>query len=310
MTGNSSSLRRIGLGCMPLTGIYGPIERDRAIAIVRYALELGITHFDTAELYGPYLNEELLADALGSHQAHVEIASKFGYRFQDGKIVGLDSRPHSIRLAVEGSLRRLRRDHLDMLYQHRPDPAVPVEEVVGTMSDLAREGKVLHLGLSATDAVALHRASAIHPISFVQNEFSLIQRAPEEALVPDLLRTSTELVCYSPLGRGLLAGPLPTDHRRPASDYRGKDPRYQPERLTALNGQLAPLWRISAARSVSPAVISLAWLLAKSPTIRVIPSATSLEQLKTNVRAADLVLTSREIAELELIGEMDGMSRQ
>lgn len=297
-------MRRIGLGCMPLSGIYGPIARDEAIKIIHGALDLGITHFDTAELYGPYLNEELLADALGAHRTRVEIASKFGYRLRDGKIVGLDSSPGSIRLAVDGSLRRLRRDHLDVLYQHRPDPAVPIEEVVGTMSDLVRQGKVSSLGLSATDTHTLRRASAVHPISFVQNEFSLIQRAAETTLLPDLLGTSTEFVCYSPLGRGMLARPLLPNAQRAPSDYRSKDARYQAERLAELVDRLAPLWRISAARSVSPAAIALAWLLAKTPIIHIVPSATSVEQLKANVRAADLVLSGMEISDLDLIGEM------
>lgn len=310
MSSNPSSLRRIGLGCMPLSGIYGPIARDESIKIIHGALDLGITHFDTAELYGPYLNEELLADALGADRTRVEIASKFGYRLHDGKIVGLDSSPNSIRLAVDGSLRRLRRDHLDVLYQHRPDPAVPIEEVVGTMSDLVREGKVSSLGLSATDTQTLRRASAVHPISFIQNEFSLIQRAPETALLPDLLGTSTELVCYSPLGRGMLARPLPPNAQRAPSDYRGKDVRYRPERLAELVDRLAPLWRISAARSVPPAVVSLAWLLAKAPVIRVIPSATSVEQLETNVRGADLVLTREEIADLDVVDAVGEISRQ
>src|ERR1700754_3887319 len=161
---------RVGLGCMALTGIYGHITREVAIEIVWQALDMGVTHFDTAELYGPFINEELLADALGQRPNRVEIATKFGYQLRDGKIVGLDSRPESIRLAVEGSLRRLRREYVDVLYQHRPDPDVPVEEVVGTMSELVKEGKVLSLGLSATDSEAVRRSAAVHRISFVQNE--------------------------------------------------------------------------------------------------------------------------------------------
>jgi aryl-alcohol dehydrogenase-like predicted oxidoreductase len=156
--------KRVGLGCMALTGIYGHIARDVAVEIIRQALDMGVTHFDTAELYGPFVNEELLADALGSHRARVEVATKFGYRLEAGKIAGLDSRPQSIRSAVEGSLRRLRRDYIDVLYQHRPDPNVAVEEVVGTMADLVREGKVLGLGLSATDTETVQRASAVPDI--------------------------------------------------------------------------------------------------------------------------------------------------
>jgi aryl-alcohol dehydrogenase-like predicted oxidoreductase len=294
--------RRIGLGCMALTGIYGPISRDAAIEIIRRALDLGVVHFDTAELYGPYLNEELLSDALGGERTCVEIATKFGYRIQDGKIVGLDSRPSSIRSAVEGSLRRLRRDHIDVLYQHRPDRDVPVEDVVGTMSDLVQEGKVLSLGLSATDLPTLGRASAVHPISFVQNEFSLIQRDPEKALLPGLLSTSIEFVCYSPLGRGILAGKSVITTQRSPTDYRSKDVRFQPERLAELTDRLAPLWHIAASRSVPPAKIALAWLLSKTSMIRVIPGARSTEQLEANIRSHDIALTADEMGALNLIG--------
>jgi aryl-alcohol dehydrogenase-like predicted oxidoreductase len=292
--------RRIGLGCMALTGTYGPVSRDAAIGIIRRALDLGVVHFDTAELYGPYLNEELLSDALGHERMGVEIATKFGYRIQDGKIAGLDSRPHSIRSAVEGSLRRLRRDHVDILYQHRPDPKVPIEDVVGTMSELVREGKVRTLGLSSTDLPTLGRASAVNPISFVQNEFSLIQRDPEKALLPGLLRSPVEFVCYSPLGRGILASK--SVKVRSPTDYRGKDVRFQPDRLAELTDRLAPLWHIAASRSIPPSTIALAWLLSKTPMIRVIPGARSMEQLEANVRSHDIALTADEMAALNLIG--------
>jgi aryl-alcohol dehydrogenase-like predicted oxidoreductase len=286
---------------MALTGIYGPVSRHAATEIIRRALDLGVVHFDTAELYGPYLNEELLSDALGRERMGVEIATKFGYSIQDGKIVGLDSRPHSIRAAVEGSLRRLRRDHVDVLYQHRPDPKVPVEDVVGTMSELVREGKVLSLGLSATGPEALRRASLVHPIAFVQNEFSLIQRDPEKALLPSLPGSPTEFVCYSPLGRGILAsGPVAATQRSP-TDYRSKDVRFQPEQRTKLAERLAPLWRIAVSRSASPATIALAWLLTKTPTIRIIPGARTLKQLEANVCSDDLTLTAEEMAALDSI---------
>ncbi len=285
---------------MPLTGIYGPVCRDNALKIIHHALDLGVSSFDTAELYGPYVNEELLAEALGSNLARVEIATKFGYRIHDGKIAGLDSRPKSIRFAVEGSLRRLRRDYVDVLYQHRPDPAVPVEDVVGTMADLAREGKVLALGLSGAQPDSLRRASAIHPIAFIQNEYSLIARDPEKTLLPSLLGTQTQFVCYSPLGRGILAGKLPKATQQSPTDYRNKDDRFQPKRHAELVDRLAPLWQIAATRSASPAAIALAWLLSKGPTIQVIPGATDIEQLRTNTCSTDLILTDGEIAALDL----------
>jgi aryl-alcohol dehydrogenase-like predicted oxidoreductase len=258
---------------MALTGIYGHIARDVAVEIIRQALDMGVTHFDTAELYGPFVNEELLADALGSHRARVEVATKFGYRLEAGKIAGLDSRPQSIRSAVEGSLRRLRRDYIDVLYQHRPDPNVAVEEVVGTMADLVREGKVLGLGLSATDTKTVQRASAVHRISFVQNEYSLIQREPEKGLLTYLNDQSIEFVCYSPLGRGILVRIPDVETKRSSTDYRAKDPRFEPGRLAEISRALDPLWDLAAAHSVAPAAVALAWLLAKSPTIRVIPGA-------------------------------------
>jgi aryl-alcohol dehydrogenase-like predicted oxidoreductase len=284
---------------MALTGIYGHITRDAALEIIWQALDMGVTHFDTAELYGPFVNEELLADALGSHRTRVEIATKFGYQLEAGRIVGLDSRPRSIRSAVEGSLRRLRREYVDALYQHRPDPDVPVEEVVGTMSDLVKEGKVLSLGLSAADTETLQRSSVVHRISFVQNEYSLIQREPEKGLLAYLRETCTEFVCYSPLGRGILGRIPDVETKRSPTDYRAKDPRFEPRRLAEISRTLDPLWRVAAVHSVAPAAVALAWLLAKSSTIRVIPGATSVEQLKTNVRAAKIVLCSEEMAELD-----------
>lgn len=290
---------RIGLGCMALTGIYGHIAREVAIEIIWQALDMGVTHFDTAELYGPFVNEELLTDALGARRNTVEIATKFGYRLEAGKVAGLDSRPASIRSAVEGSLRRLRRDFVDVLYQHRPDPNVPLEDVVGTMSDLVKEGKVLSLGLSATDTEMLQRASTVHRISFVQNEYSLIQREPEKGLLPYLSDKSIRFACYSPLGRGILGRILDVETKRLPGDYRAKDPRFEPRRLTEIRQSLDPLWRVAAAHSIAPAAVALAWLLAKSPNIRVIPGATSVEQLKTNVGAAEIVLSSEEMAVLD-----------
>lgn len=292
---------RIGLGCMALTGVYGPISRDVAVRIIQRAIELGVTHFDTAELYGPYLNEELLAEALGPDKNNVEIATKFGYRFQNGKIVGLDSTPRSIRAAVEGSLKRLRRDYVDVLYQHRPDPAVPIEDVIGTMSDLVKEGKARTLGLSATDPQSLRRAHAVYPISFVQNEFSLIQRDPEKELLPSVRSSSIDFVCYSPLGRGLLAGTAKIGNGSP-TDYRSNDVRFQPERLAEITDRLAPLWRISASRGMLSASVALAWLLSKAPSIRIIPGATSIEQLEANIGSSEVTLTDEEIGALNLIG--------
>jgi aryl-alcohol dehydrogenase-like predicted oxidoreductase len=286
---------------MALTGIYGPVSREAAIKLVRRALDLGVSHFDTAELYGPYVNEELLAEALGPSRSKVEIATKFGYRLENGKIVGLDSTPRAIRHAVEGSLRRLRRDYIDVLYQHRLDPTVPIEDVVGTMSDLVNEGKVLALGLCAVDWLVLERARAIHPIAFVQNEYSLIQRSPEGDLLPRLRGTTIEFVCYSPLGRGILAGNAEAWSRREPTDYRRSDTRFAPDKLATLRTRLTPLWQIAQRQAVPPATVALAWLLSKGPTVRVIPGARSEAQLKASTRALDFALTGDELANLNRI---------
>lgn len=291
--------RRVGLGCMALTGIYGSIPQDTATKIIRRALDLGVVHFDTAELYGPYLNEKLLSDALGDERNHVEIATKFGYSIHNGEIVGLDSRPSTIRDSLEGSLRRLRRDHVDVLYQHRPDPKVPIEDVVGTMSDLMHEGKLRSLGLSATDLVTLQRAQSVHPIAFVQNEFSLIARASEKTLLPSIAGSTVKLVCYSPLGRGILTGRSAAALIRSPSDYRSKDVRFQSEQKTKWSAALAPLWHIAKSRSAAPATVALAWLLSKGSAIRVIPGARTVEQLDQSVRSADLVLTAEELVALD-----------
>jgi aryl-alcohol dehydrogenase-like predicted oxidoreductase len=294
--------RRIGLGCMALTGIYGRIERRDAAAVVHRALDLGIDHFDTAELYGPYVNEELLAEALGSRSAHVRIATKFGYKLVDGRIAGLDSRPATIRRAVEGSLRRLRRDRIDLLYQHRIDPDVPIEEVVGTMADLISEGKVAALGLSAIDSATLERAQGIHAISAVQNEYSLIQRQPEADLLSVLDSQAITLVAFSPLARGVLCGNVVAASDRDAADYRKSDARFAADRLSATETRLQPLWDIAKNREVTPATVALAWLLAKSPQVLVIPGARSPGQIAASIRAVALRLSAAEQERLDTIG--------
>ena len=292
---------RIGLGCMALTGIYGRIERAEAIAVIRRALELGIDHFDTAELYGPYTNEELLAEALGAQRVNVRIATKFGYKLKDGRIVGLDSRPATIRRAVEGSLLRLRRERIDLLYQHRVDPAVPIEDVVGTMAVLVSEGKVAALGLSAIDGATLCRAQAIHTISAVQNEYSLICRQPEVDIFPALRDSAMSLVAFSPLSRGILCGNAAADSEREPADYRIKDARFTMDALSAMTTRLQPLWDIALQHETLPAVVALAWLLAKHQKISVIPGAKSPVQIANSMLAAGLLLSAAELAQLDAI---------
>lgn len=293
---------------MALTGIYGRIERRDAIAVIHRALDLGIDHFDTAELYGPYVNEELLAEALGPRRPEVQIATKFGYKLENGRIVGLDSRPSSIRRAVEGSLRRLRRERIDLLYQHRVDPNVLIEDVVGTMADLVTEGKVAALGLSAIDGATLERAQTVHAIVAVQNEYSLIQRQAEVSLLPALDGQATTLVAFSPLGRGIICGNLVGLSDRDPADYRISDARFAPDRSSTIVTQLQPLWKIAQQREVPPAVVALAWLLAKSPKVSVIPGARSPIQIGISMQAAVFRLSAEEYEHLDSINAVEPKS--
>ncbi|WP_426409470.1 aldo/keto reductase [Bradyrhizobium ganzhouense] len=281
---------------MALTGIYGSLSRDEAIALVRHALEMGVVHFDTAELYGPYVNEELLAEALGPRRHDVVIATKFGYRIEQGKIVGRDSTPSNIRRAVDGSLRRLRRDWIDILYQHRQDPAVPVEDVVGVMSDLVLEGKVRALGLCAVNGELLDRARKIASIAYVQNEYSLIRRPTELASPQGLDRATTMFVCYSPLCRGILSGK--TYQTADPTDYRQSDARFAADRHLAVQDELGPLWEIASHNATSPAAVALAWLLALGPSVHVIPGPKTIEQLKACLSAVELSLSDSDLSQL------------
>ena len=288
----------IGLGCMALTGVYGHVDPPTAIATVHAALDTGIEHFDTAELYGPFRNEEVLASALGDSSGRITIATKFGYRLDGGRIAGLDSRPEALRSAVEGSLRRLKRDTIDLLYQHRPDPNVPVEDVVGAMSDLVRAGKVRWLGLSATDAPTLRRGHAVHPISAIQNEYSLLERGPESALLEEAARIGAAFVAYSPLARGRLSGPATTASVRPADDHRRTDSRFADDALAVARPIVDVVSAIGAERRVAPAAIALAWLLSRRPNIRVIPGARNPTQVRSLIAAQHLQLSKDELERL------------
>lgn len=291
---------------MALTGIYGPVPREDAIAVIRRALDLGVDHFDTAELYGPYANEELLANALGPGCSDVRIATKFGYRLEGGKIAGLDSSREVIRRSVEGSLRRLRRERIDLLYQHRPDPRVPVEDVVATMAELVAEGKVTELGLSATNGVTLERARAIHPIAAVQNAYSLIDRAAEADVLPALHDYHTALVAYSPLARGILAGDAIPAERRATTDYRSFDPRFLGTSLASLKHALSPLWEIAERHGAPPAAIAIAWVLSRGPDVHAIPGARTTGQLIANLQAIRIRLSDKERLRLDSIVRPSG----
>jgi aryl-alcohol dehydrogenase-like predicted oxidoreductase len=296
----------LGLGLMGMSQAYGTAdERDEreSIATIHRALELGVTFFDTAEAYGPYKNEELFARALKSHKGQrdrVLVATKFGFKFDtSGAIAGVDSRPERIREAVAGSLRRLATDRIDLLYQHRVDPTVPIEDVVGTMADLVREGKVRFLGLSEAGEKTIRRAHAVHPISALQSEYSLWERNLEPRIIPLLRELGIGLVPFAPLGRGFLTGAVKRAEEYPESDFRRRDPRYQGENFDA-NMRAAVAVREAAARKgVTPGQIALAWLLHKGPDIVPIPGTKRRKYLEENVGAADVSLASEEMATLD-----------
>jgi aryl-alcohol dehydrogenase-like predicted oxidoreductase len=281
---------------------YGtPEERDEreSIATIHRAIELGVTFFDTAEVYGPFANEELLARAIAGRRDQIVIATKFGFRIEDRVITGLDSRPEHIREAVEGSLRRLQTDRIDLLYQHRVDPAVPIEDVVGAMSELVREGKVRHLGLSEAGERTLRRAHAVHPITALQSEYSLWERNLEPDIIPVLRELGIGLVPFAPLGRGFLAGVVKRAEEYPETDYRRNDPRYQGANFDANQRAASAVRELAARKGVTAAQIAIAWLLHKGPDIVPIPGTKRRRYLEENVGAATVSLDAAEMTALE-----------
>jgi aryl-alcohol dehydrogenase-like predicted oxidoreductase len=295
----------IGLGLMGMSQAYGTAEeRDEreSIATIHRAVELGCTFLDTAEVYGPYANEELLARALRElpgGRDRVVIATKFGFRIENGAMTGLDSRPEHIREGVEGSLRRLQTDRIDLLYQHRVDPAVPIEDVVGTMAELVREGKVRFLGLSEAGEQTIRRAHAVHPVSALQSEYSLWERNLEPRIIPLLRELGIGLVPFAPLGRGFLTGQVKRAEEYPEGDFRRGDPRYQGENFDANVRAASAVRELAARKGVAPGQIALAWLLHKGPDVVPIPGTKRRTYLEENVGAADVSLTSGEMAALD-----------
>ncbi|NKK87522.1 aldo/keto reductase [Rhizobium leguminosarum bv. viciae] len=292
---------RLGLGCMALTGLFGHVDRSVAIRTIHHAMDIGVRHFDTAELYGPYENEEVLAEALAVKPDAAVLATKVGYRLVDGKIVGLDSRPESLRQAVEGSLRRLRRDRIDLVYQHRQDPNIPVEEAVGSLVRLQTEGKIGRIGLSAIDSATFIRATAVTPIAAVQNEYSLLQREPERDLLVTLAGSETTFVAYSPLARGLLTGTARSWGRQANDDYRRSDERFAPDRLATITTAVAALHDIAAKHNVAPTVVALSWLLSRSLDVAAIPGCKSPAQVSLVIDAAQFKLGAEEAEHLETL---------
>ena len=290
----------IGLGCMGLSHGYGPAtDKQQAIALIRGAVERGVTLFDTAEVYGPFTNEELLGEALAPFRRRVAIATKFGFKIVDAKQVGLDSRPEHIREVAEASLKRLKTDFIDLFYQHRVDPNVPIEDVAGTVKNLIQQGKVRHFGLSEAGARTIRRAHAIQPIAALQSEYSLWWREPEREILPTLEELGIGLVPYSPLGRGFLTGGINADTRFDANDFRTILPRFTPEGLKANQTLVETLGQIAQRKHTTPAQIALAWLLGQKPWIVPIPGTTKLHRLEENLAAADIKLTRDELLDIE-----------
>ncbi|HUO52580.1 MAG TPA: aldo/keto reductase [Gemmatimonadaceae bacterium] len=292
----------LGLGIMSMSQSYGdPAERDEkeSIATIHRALELGVTFFDTAEAYGPFVNEALFARAMQGRRERVVIATKFGFTFGPEGITGVDSRPAHIREAVEGSLRRLGTDRIDLLYQHRVDPAVPIEEVVGTMAALVREGKVRWLGLSEAGESTIRRAHAVHPISALQSEYSLWERNLEPRIIPLCRELGIGIVPFAPLGRGFLTGRVPRAEELPATDFRRGDPRYQGANYDANVRAAQSVRDLAAAKGVTPGQIALAWLLHKGPDIVPIPGTKRRAYLEENVAAASVPLSAAEMRALD-----------
>jgi len=289
----------IGLGCMGLSYGYGPAtETSAAIALIRAAVERGVTFFDTAEAYGPFLNEELVGEALAPVRDRVVIATKFG--FEDGVAQrGLDSRPETIRKVADAALTRLRTDRIDLFYQHRVDPNVPIEEVAGAVGQLIRDGKVLHFGLSEAGANTIRRAHAVQPVAALQSEYSLWWREPEAEILPLLEELGIGLVPFSPLGKGFLTGAISETTAFASDDFRNVVPRFTPEARRANQALVDLLGRIAAGKQATPAQIALAWLLAQKPWIAPIPGTTKLHRLEENLGAADIVLTPGDLREIE-----------
>ena len=294
---NPLTVRSVGLGCMGMVSAYPPIpDKQDMVRFVREAVGQGAAFFDTAEVYGPYTSEEILGEALEGVRDRAVIATKFGFDIRDGKSVGLDSRPETIRKAVEGSLKRLRTDHIDLLYQHRADPKVPVEAVAETVARLMEEGKVLHWGMSEVSIRTIRKAHAMLPLTAMQNEYSIWYREAEKALIPTLEELGIGLVCFCPLGRGYLTGTLNKDRQFEAADVRAGMPRFQNAQALDANQEIvAFVKRHAAEKQCTPAQFALAWIMAQKDWIVPIPGTTKLHRLQENLAADQVSFTASEM---------------
>jgi aryl-alcohol dehydrogenase-like predicted oxidoreductase len=300
--GNSTlEVSALGLGCMGLSYGYGPAtDRQQAIKLIRAAVERGVTFFDTAQVYGPFTNEELVGEALAPFRDQVVIATKFGFEFDsDGKEIGLNSRPEQIRKMTEGSLQRLGVETIGLYYQHRVDPNVPIEDVAGTVRDLIREGKVRHLGLSEAGAQTIRRAHAVQAVAALQSEYSLWWREPEAEVLPTCEELGVGFVPFSPLGKGFLTGKIDETTTFDSTDFRNTVPRFTPENRKANQAMVDLVSRIAAEKRATPAQVALAWLLARKPWIVPIPGTTKLHRLEENLGAVAIRLTPDDLREIE-----------
>jgi len=292
----------IGLGCMGLSFGLGPaVEKQQGISLIRAAVERGVTFFDTAEVYGPFTNEELVGEALAPFRANVAIATKFGFKIVDGKQSGVDSRPARIKEVAEASLKRLKSDVIDLFYQHRVDPNVPIEEVAGAVKDLIQQGKVKHFGLSEAGVKTIRRAHAVQPVTALQSEYSLWWREPEAEVIPTLEELGIGFVPFSPLGKGFLTGKISEDTKFDKSDFRNVVPRFTPENRKANQALVALIGRFAQQKKATPAEIALAWLLAQKPWIVPIPGTTKLQRLEENLGAVNVELSPDDLRELDAI---------
>jgi aryl-alcohol dehydrogenase-like predicted oxidoreductase len=300
--GNSNlEVSALGLGCMGMSSGYGPAkDKQEMISLIRTAVERGVTFFDTAEVYGPFTNEELVGEALAPFRDQVVIATKFGFKLDaEGKMIGVDSRPEHIKEVAEASLKRLNTDRIDLLYQHRVDPDVPIEDVAGAVKDLIQEGKVRHFGLSEAGVQTIRRAHAVQPVTALQSEYSLWTRTPEKEVIPALEELGIGFVPFSPLGRGFLTGKIDATANFDSTDLRSNLPRFTPEAINANQALIDLLGSIAKQKNATPAQIALAWLLAQKPWIVPIPGTTKPHRLDENIGAVSVELTPDDLNEIE-----------